>query len=93
MVKRTLVYASGNAVQLDNSCNVGKLRVGGGGSGELNWAGHDVPPYMPWGDIDSTTDSTTVKPVEPLEVSMSRVKKIEQGCLYSTLYSSYNLQN
>ena len=67
----SVVYASGNAVQLDNSSNVGKLRVGGGGSGELNWAGHDVPPYMPWGD----TDSTTVKPVEPLEVSMSRGEK------------------
>ena len=71
----SVVYASGNAVQLDNSSNVGKLRIGGGGSGELNWAGHDVPPYMPWGDIDSTTDSTTVKPVEPLEVSMSRGEK------------------
>ena len=52
----SIVYASGNAVQLSNR---------GEGSG-LKWAGHDVPPYFPW---EATTAVTLAKPIEPLEMS------------------------
>jgi uncharacterized protein YbjQ (UPF0145 family) len=52
----SIVYASGNAVQLSGR---------GEGCG-LKWAGHDVPPYFPW---EATTAVTLVKPIEPLEMS------------------------
>jgi len=57
--KASIVYASGNAVQLDNR--------GQKGGGAMTWAGHDVPPYFPWSA--AADDAVVVQPVEPLEMS------------------------